>query len=57
MGFAGWFAKGFSLIFSRSPNWAKSMGKTLKDMYKLQVKQMKMDLIKPGQGMGIGFWI
>jgi len=45
MGFAGWFAKGFALIFSRTPAWAKSMVSTLKDMYKLQIKQMKMDFM------------
>lgn len=45
LGFAGWFAKGFALIFSKSPTWAKSMVKTLKDIYKLQIRQMKMDFM------------
>jgi hypothetical protein len=48
MGFAGWFAKGFSMIFRRTPAWAGKQIKLLKDMYKLQVKQMKMDFLDAG---------
>jgi len=42
-GFVGWFAKGFSMIFRKTPSWAKDMNKTLQGMYALQIKQMKMD--------------
>ena len=45
MGFVGWFAKGFAMLFRKTPNWAKSMNKTLKDIYKIQVKEMKMDFL------------
>ena len=47
-GFVGWFAKGFMMIFRRTPVWAGKMIKTLKDMYKLQVKEMKMDFLGAG---------
>ena len=49
-GFVGWFAKGFMMIFRRTPNWAGKMIKYLKDSYALQVKQMKMDFMDMGEG-------
>lgn len=47
-GFVGWFAKGFMMIFRRTPVWAGKMVSVLKDIYKLQVKQMKMDFLGAG---------
>jgi hypothetical protein len=43
--FAGSMARGFLAIFRRTPAWASKQLKILKDMYKLQVKQMKMDFL------------
>ena len=58
MGFAGWIGKGFMMIFRRTPVWANKQIKILKDLYKLQVKQMKMDFLDAGGkkegGVGIG---
>jgi hypothetical protein len=38
----------FNFIFRRTPAWAGKQIKILKDMYKLQVKQMKLDFMQAG---------
>lgn len=41
------FAVGtFKFFFSKTPKWASKMLKTLSNMYKLQVKEMKMDFLE-----------
>jgi len=41
------FAVGtFKFFFSKTPKWASKMLKTLSDMYKLQIKEMKMDFLE-----------
>ncbi len=47
-GFVGWFAKGFAMLFRKTPSWASDMNKTLQGMYHLQVKEMKMDFLDAG---------
>lgn len=44
-GFIGSIGRGFLMIFRRTPVWAKNMVNVLKDMYRLQIKQMKRDLL------------
>jgi len=59
MGFVGWFAKGFSALFRKTPSWAKDQIKVLKGMYALQIKQMKMDFLDASpekKGGGLGVW-
>lgn len=45
MGITGSFARGFMMIFRRTPAWASKQISILKDMYRLQIKQMKMDFL------------
>lgn len=44
-GFFGWFVQAFVFLFRRTPAWAIKTNKYLRDMYKLQIKQMKMDFM------------
>jgi hypothetical protein len=49
-GFFGWFIRGFIWIFKRTPKWATKLNKTLSKMFKLQLKQMKLDFLDLGAG-------
>lgn len=55
-GFFGWFARGFIWIFKRTPSWASKMVKTLENMYALQIKQMKMEMLGGEKKKKMGFW-
>jgi hypothetical protein len=54
-GFFGWFARGFIMIFRRTPAWAGKMLKVLESMYSLEIKQAKMDMLGGDKKKKLGF--
>ena len=52
-GFAGSI---FNFFFRKTPNWAKDIVGTLKDMYKLQIKQLKLDFMDAKGEKKKGIW-
>lgn len=54
----GSIGRWFLMLFKRTPSWAGKQIKVLKDMYKLQIKQMKSAFLekKPGKKGLTGVW-